>query len=92
MSSPRARCDFFYRTGGCRHGEDCARVHERFQTSDTLVVPNAVPFPVKLGPDVMAAYLSNALEDLFLFCDRFGRICAAGLAVNHNHLFGNFYV
>lgn len=40
----------------------------------------------------MSAYLSNAFEDLFLFCDRYGQIRAAALAVNRNHLFGNFYV
>lgn len=51
-----------------------------------------MPCPLGLSPSALSGFLSNAFEDLFLFCDRFGQIRAAALAVNRNHLFGSFYV
>lgn len=42
--------------------------------------------------EISKNFIRNVFEDLFLWCDKFGCIDDCVLAINKNHLYGNFYI
>ena len=60
----RVNCPFYFKTGACRHGDKCTRLHNKPVTSQTLMLPHMYLNPI-------AAPVVNAqgmyVFDLFFF-------------------------
>lgn len=101
----KTNCPFYSKTGTCRHGDKCIRVHNKPQTSDTLIIKNMyentlLEIAIQEGKKVPEEELKevnrnfeNFYEEVFLKLAQIG--CVEEMIVCDNlgsHLNGNVVV
>lgn len=104
MEEDRVNCPFYFKTGACRNGDRCNRVHVRPTTSATLLLPHLYPnLPESMAiandedwDDEMYAraqeHVEAFYEEVFLELANYGEI--EDLVVLDNgsdHMVGNVY-
>ncbi|CAL6010557.1 Splicing_factor U2AF subunit [Hexamita inflata] len=85
-------CEFYDKTGCCKHGHNCSRPHPVLELSNTLIFEGVCPAIRNVSNILQVNFWNNVYEDLFLRCDEFGFIQDCALSINQNHLFGTFFV
>jgi len=82
----RVNCPFWLRTGACRHGDQCSRLHQRPAHSPTVLLSHiwvnptlaqpmgADGLPVPLDPQVKLEQFEDFFEDLFNGLSAYGEI------------------
>eukprot|EP00796_Vickermania_ingenoplastis_P008598 gene8600-6036_t len=99
------RCTFFSKSGACRHGDNCTKVHVRPTDSPTVLFPMMYPNPLAVeylpdydGPrSFNKKYLQKHLEHFYKETWRafmeMGRIAELRVVSNlGEHLLGNVYI
>lgn len=101
----KVNCPFYFKTGACRHGDGCTRLHHKPPLSQTLLFfhlypnpPSAVAFADGLQvPEEQlleaAAHFEDFFDEIFWeFCN-FGEILNMVVADNiGEHMMGNVYI
>mmetsp|Transcript_20459 Transcript_20459/g.50203 ORF Transcript_20459/g.50203 Transcript_20459/m.50203 type:complete len:209 (+) Transcript_20459:797-1423(+) len=101
----RINCPFYYKIGACRHGNYCARLHNRPSNSRTLLFINLYKnpaldnpvdndgIPKPLNPCNFQNHFENFYEDLFAELSFFGYIENLNVIDNlSDHMIGNVYI
>ena len=101
----KLNCPFYLKTGACRHGDSCTRVHLKPRVSSTLVLKHAYanpPAAVALAEgqdvrdcDVLASqtHLESFFEEIFAQCSRIGPVEELKISDNiGDHLLGHVFV
>lgn len=103
----KVNCPFYYKIGACRHGDRCARTHNKPLFSQTLLLANLYVSPDQIveraaalrmpSPDIPAeereSHFDDFYEDVYNEMSRFGRVEAMVVCENRSdHLAGNTYV
>lgn len=103
----KINCSFYVKTGACRHGERCSRVHNRPVFSQTILLPNLYQTPHQfraavlaqgfVGPEIPDEDVKHHFDDFYYDIaeemSKYGPI--EGIYVCENdaeHLCGNTYV
>lgn len=85
-------CSFYYKTGACRHGPTCTRVHDKPSSSKVVLIPHMYLPPQDKSADEEAAF-EDFVEDVLDEATQFGHI--KELVVTYNtcdHMLGNCYI
>mmetsp|Transcript_39480 Transcript_39480/g.35249 ORF Transcript_39480/g.35249 Transcript_39480/m.35249 type:complete len:157 (+) Transcript_39480:41-511(+) len=100
----KVNCSFYFKTGSCRHGDNCTRIHLKPSMSQTLLMQHMYENPpaaialaggTKLPEDVIKQtirHFEDFYEEIFLEIANFGEL--EDLIVCDNigdHLIGNVY-
>ncbi|GAB2300497.1 hypothetical protein Dimus_034541 [Dionaea muscipula] len=100
----RVNCPFYFKIGACRHGDRCARLHNRPTISPTLLLSNMYQRPDMITPGVDAQgqaidpktiqqHFEDFYEDIFEELSKFGEIECLNVCDNlADHMIGNVYV
>jgi splicing factor U2AF subunit len=101
----RVFCTFYSKTGACRHGDKCTRIHNKPVMSQTLIFQNMyinppVAIAIAEGNKVSDEALKEAIkhfedfyEEVFLELTKYGEIKDLNVCDNlGDHLIGNVYV
>mmetsp|Transcript_11783 Transcript_11783/g.18726 ORF Transcript_11783/g.18726 Transcript_11783/m.18726 type:complete len:192 (-) Transcript_11783:89-664(-) len=101
----RVNCPFYYKIGACRHGDKCARLHNRPSSSQTLLFINLYQNPAlvsPLGKDglprpvdpyILQSHFEKFYSDIYQELSFFGEIENLNVCDNlSDHLVGNVYV
>lgn len=103
----KVNCPFYYKIGACRHGDRCARTHNKPLFSQTLLLPNLYVSPDQIveragtlglpAPDIpledRESHFDEFYEDIYTEMSRHGRVEAMVVCENRSdHLAGNTYV
>lgn len=103
----KINCPFYHKTGACRHGDRCARVHDKPLFSQTILLRNMYVSPdqvyssaVSQGlspPNIPRQVLQHHFEDfytdVFEEMARYGSVESIFVCQNMaDHLVGNTYV
>jgi splicing factor U2AF subunit len=101
----RVFCAFYSKTGTCRHGDKCARIHNKPVMSQTLIFQNMyinppVAIAISEGNKVSDEALKEAIKhfegfykEVFLELTKYGEIKDLNVCDNlGDHLIGNVYV
>ena len=101
----RVNCPFYWKIGACRHGENCARVHNRPPYSPTLLIPHMYSNPqatmlfdpqgnpIELDKKTLKKQFDEFYEDIFDELSKYGRVKELNVCDNVcEHLLGNVYV
>ncbi|GIQ81296.1 U2 auxiliary factor small subunit [Kipferlia bialata] len=99
----RNTCPFFAKTGACRHGDRCERVHIQPKAGecDTLVLRHLYTLPevvarsqgIVFTAEQRMAHLCQHFEDVFLELHKYGPVDAIHFAENQGvHMIGNIYI
>jgi hypothetical protein len=60
----KVNCSFFFKTGSCRHGEQCSRAHNKPSSSQTILIRNLY-IPVRFSHPVLRRFAFS--PDFFSF-------------------------
>jgi splicing factor U2AF subunit len=103
--SDKQNCPFYLKTGACRHGTSCTRVHHKPRSSPTLLIPHLYENPAPAialaeGQDVSEseisscqAHLEQFSEKMFIELSELGKIEELKISDNiGDHLLGHVYV
>ncbi|XP_044511397.1 splicing factor U2af small subunit A-like [Mangifera indica] len=100
----RVNCPFYFKIGACRHGDRCARLHNRPTISPTLLLSNMYHRPDMITPGVDAQgqpieprkiqdHFEDFYKDIFEELSKFGEIESLNVCDNlADHMIGNVYV
>lgn len=99
----RVNCPFYFKTGTCRHGDRCSRLHHKPAFSQTLLIPHFYD----TNPQNSATYNTNQqqsttspqehlwefFEDAFMELSKYGTVVELHVIDNvSDHMVGNVYV
>lgn len=88
-------CQFFYKTGACRHGAKCSKKHLSPPSSQTILLERIYVCPRWINPtcsdDDVKEHLELFVCDMFEELHRYGFIKEMYVCENLNQLRGNFY-
>ncbi|KAF8377967.1 hypothetical protein HHK36_031356 [Tetracentron sinense] len=100
----RVNCPFYFKIGACRHGDRCARLHNRPTISPTLLLSNMYQRPDMITPGVdpegqpidprkIQEHFEDFYEDIFEELCKFGELESLNICDNlADHMVGNVYV
>ncbi|KAJ9450336.1 Splicing factor U2af small subunit B [Diplonema papillatum] len=101
----RVNCPFYFKTGACRHGEKCTRLHNKPVISQTIMLPHmylnpvALPMvdetgkPIEYDKKYLREHFEDFYEDTFQELMNLGEIKELNVVNNVcEHLLGNVYV
>ena len=86
----RVNCPFYFKIGACRHGDRCSRLHNRPNSSLTLLFANMYQSPdaglaqsggvdasgniVQMDPRKMQEHFEDFYEDIFEELSKYGEV------------------
>eukprot|EP00755_Sulcionema_specki_P012028 Sspe_Gene.50348::Locus_27939_Transcript_1_1_Confidence_1.000_Length_924::g.50348::m.50348/K12836/U2AF1; splicing factor U2AF 35 kDa subunit len=101
----RVNCPFYFKTGACRHGDKCTRLHNKPVISQTIMLPHmylnpiAAPMvdaegkPIEYEKKYLREHFEDFYEDIFEELMKLGEISELNVVENVcEHLLGNVYV
>jgi len=101
----RVNCPFYFKIGACRHGANCARLHNKPSSSPTILLINFYRNPALIAPigkdglpKPMNPYnleknFEDFYEDIFEEFAIFGQIENINICDNlSDHMIGNVYI
>jgi splicing factor U2AF 35 kDa subunit len=99
----KVNCSFYFKIGACRHGEKCAKLHNRPTFSQTVLLKNLYLSPLNLSQtaagalvtkDELQRHFDDIFEELFVELEaQYGEIEEMNICDNlSEHLAGNTYV
>ena len=103
----KVNCSFYYKTGACRHGDQCGRIHHKPTFSQTIILKNLYINPQDPAKTADGSHIERAVTDkemqehyddffkeVFIECeDKYGEIEEMNVCDNlGDHLVGNVYI
>ncbi|KAI3900181.1 hypothetical protein MKX01_021099, partial [Papaver californicum] len=91
----RVNCPFYFKTGVCRHGDRCLRIHTRPSISSTILLFNMYQRPdmITQDPRHIQQHFDDYCEDIFKKLSKHGEIESINICDNlADHMVGNVYV
>ncbi|KAF8403214.1 hypothetical protein HHK36_011313 [Tetracentron sinense] len=89
-------CIFYFKTGACRHGDRCSRLHTKPSISPTLLFSNMYQRPSQrhaMDPRKIQQQFEEFYEDLYEMLSKYGEIESLNVCDNLvHHMEGNVYV
>jgi len=101
----KVNCPFYFKTGACRHGDRCSRVHNKPTESQTVLISHMYNNPAVmldtevaqqypgLDKDTLQKHFEDFYEEVYEEVSKFGEIEEMNVCDNLSaHLIGNVYV